>query len=257
MGVLDKAAAVLDVIGRDSASPSEIAAATGIPRNTVARLVRAMIRLGLAARQEDGQIAPGPRIARPGATTDEVPTAGSGIEKLAALRDATGASAVRLVRRRGPADTARVCIAEVLDLHAAGRSQLGVPVPFADDPVTRTFLAWQYSTDRAGPAPHRTAPYTADMLAQTRRRGWAQGFSGPTYRLATVAAPVLDRSKELVGVLVISGPVTALTETPGRVHGRTLLKVASASEVISECLYRSGTPVSRLHLLTAKRRGTV
>ncbi|MFD8385202.1 helix-turn-helix domain-containing protein [Streptomyces sp. NPDC059679] len=259
VGALDRVSALFDVLGRGSASPSEIAAATGIPRGTVARLIRAMTGHGFVARLEDGRITLGPRIAQLAAAAGGVPLADSGAERLAALRDATGASTVRLFRRCGPTGTVRVCIAEVLDLHAPHQLQLGVPIPLRVDPVTQTFLAWQRPTDRPSRPSRGTIPYTADTLAWTRRRGWAQGFSGQGHCVATVAAPVLDqRRRRLVGVLAISGPVAALTKTPGRVHGRTLIEAASASEVISECLYRSGEsgqPVSSLHLLTSTRRG--
>ncbi|NIY69473.1 hypothetical protein SMALB_7597 [Streptomyces malaysiensis] len=198
------------------------------------RLVRAMVALGLAAR-EDGQITLGPRIARLAAAADGVPAAG--VEKLATLRDATGASAVRLHQRCGP--VTRVCIAEVLDLHAPERPQLGVPVPLRAGPVTQTFLAWQ-TANLPGRASRGTVPYTTDTLAWTRRRGWAQGFSGRDHRVAMVAAPVLDRGKRVVAVLAISGPVASLTTTPGRTYGRALSDAASDSDVISECLHRRG-----------------
>lgn len=264
VGLLDKVSAVFDVLGRGSASLAEIAAVTGIPRGTVTRLVRTMIDHGLVARLEDGRNTPGPRIARLAAAAEAVPMMASGAEKLAALRVATGASAVRLFRRCGPAGSVRVCIAEVVDLHTPGRSQLGVHVALRADPVTHTFLAWQRPTDQPAHASRGTAPYSAGTLARIRRRGWAQGFSGRGHCVAIVAAPVLDRHKRVVGVVTISGPVAALTRTPGRVHGRALIEAASASEVISECLYRSGEvagggaaqSVTSLHLLTATQRGS-
>ncbi|WP_354671524.1 helix-turn-helix domain-containing protein, partial [Streptomyces sp. SRF1] len=42
--MLEKAAAILDVIERGTASPTEIAEATGISRGTAFRLVAAMAR---------------------------------------------------------------------------------------------------------------------------------------------------------------------------------------------------------------------
>ncbi|MBO3682717.1 helix-turn-helix domain-containing protein [Streptomyces sp. NEAU-YJ-81] len=241
VGVLDRAFAMLDVIAQGVASPAEIAAATGIPRSSVVRLLRAMIILGLVAR-EGGQIMIGPRTAPLAAAADGGPMAGPGAEKLAALRVATGASAVRLHQRCGPAGTVRVCSAEVLDPHAPDRPQLGVSIPLIADPVTQTFLAWQSAGPIRG-ASCRTVPYTPDILTWTRRRGWAQGVIGRDRRLA----------------------IAALTTAPGRVHGRALIKAASESDVISECHYHSGEAVGRgapravssLHLLTTTRRRTV
>lgn len=254
VGVLDKATAILDVIERAPASPAHIAAATGISRNTVLPLLRSMVSLGLVAPR-DGQFRLGPRIARLAAAADRVPMTNAGAEKLAPLRDATGASAVRLHQRYGSAGTARVCFAEALDLHTPERSQLGMPVPLRPDCVTQTFLAWQAGLTRG--------PYTPEMLTWTRRRGWAQGFIGRDRRLAIVAVPVFDQRKRVVAVLSISGPVENLTTTPGRVHGRALIKAAS-SDLISECLQRSaetavlGAPARTVsNLLTNTRRGVV
>ncbi|WP_375792259.1 helix-turn-helix domain-containing protein [Streptomyces rhizosphaericus] len=257
VGVLEKVSAILDVIERGPASSAEIAQATGISRGTVFRLVRDMARLGLVARDGD-RITLGPRIPQLAAASDGVPAAHSWAERLAALRDRTGAFAVRLHQLHSPAT--RVCIAEVLDLHAPQRSQLGMPEPLRADPVTLTFLTWQ--SDRPGARVPAAVPYRDDTLTRTRRRGWAQGFSGPDHCVAIVAAPVLDRRKRVVAVLEISGPVAALTTTPGRTHGRSLIAVASESDVISECLYRKGVAVpgapaqtvSILHLLTTTRR---
>ncbi|MBP8535939.1 helix-turn-helix domain-containing protein [Streptomyces sp. MK37H] len=255
--MLEKTAAILDVIERGPASSAEIAEATGISRGTVFRLVRVMARLGLVA-QDGGRVTLGPRIAQLAAAGDGVPVANAWAEKLVALRDATGAFAVRLHQLHSPAT--RVCIAEVLDLHAPQRSQLGMLEPLRADPVTLTFLTWQ--SNQPGVRVPAAVPYRDDTLTRTRRRGWAQGFSGPDHCVATVAAPVLDRRKRVVAVLEISGPVAALTPAPGRTHGRSLIAVASDSDVISECLYRKGAAVpgapahkvSSLHLLTTTRR---
>lgn len=258
VGVLEKAAAILDVIERGAASPAEIAEATGISRGTVFRLVAAMARLGLVAH-EGGRVTLGPRIAQLAAAGDGVRVANAWADRLVGLRDATGAFAVCLHQLHSPAT--RVCIAEVLDLHAPQRSQLGRLAPLRPDPVTLTFLAWQSSRPGGARVP-AAVPYMDDTLTRTRRRGWAQGFSGRDNCVAIVAAPVLDRRKRVVAVLEISGPVTVLTDTPGRTHGRSLIDVASESDLISECLYRKGAAVpgapaqrvSSLHLLTTRRR---
>ncbi|WP_289982099.1 helix-turn-helix domain-containing protein, partial [Streptomyces sp. SRF1] len=243
---------------RGTASPTEIAEATGISRGTAFRLVAAMARLGLVAH-EGGRVTLGPRIAQLAAAGDGPPAAHSWADRLVALRDETGAFAVRLHQLHSPAT--RICIAEVLDLHAPQRSQLGILAPLRADPVTLTFLTWQ-SSQPGGAGFPAAVPYRADTLARTRRRGWAQGFGGRDNCVAIVAAPVLDRRKRVVAVLEISGPVAVLTATPGRTHGESLLAVASESDVISECLYRRGAPVpgapaqtvSSLHLLTTTRR---
>ncbi|MFF5668555.1 helix-turn-helix domain-containing protein [Streptomyces hygroscopicus] len=258
VGVLEKAAAILDVIERGSASSAEIAEAAGISRGTVFRLVGAMARLGLVT-QEGGRITLGPRIAQPAAAGDGVPAANAWADRLVALRDATGAFAVRLHQLHSPAT--RVCIAEVLDLHASQRSQLGILASLRADPVTVTFLAWQSSQPGGARVP-AAVPYRDETLTRTRRRGWTQGFSGRDHCVAIVAAPVLDRRGRAVAVLEISGPVAVLTATPGWTHGRSLIAVASESDVISECLYRRGAAVpgataqtvSSLHLLTTTRR---
>ncbi|MFD8509738.1 helix-turn-helix domain-containing protein [Streptomyces antimycoticus] len=257
--MLEKASAILDVIERGPASSAEIAQATGISRGTTFRLVRDMARLGLVARDGD-RITLGPRIPQLAAAGNSVPVAHSWAEKLAALRDATDAFAVRLHQLHSPAT--RVCVAEILDLHAPQRSQLGMPEPLRADPVTLTFLTWQSKSNRPGAQVPAAVPYRDDTLTRTRRRGWAQGFTGPDHCVAIVAAPVLDRRKRVVAVLEISGPVAALSTTPGRTHGRSLIAVASESDVISECLYRRGAAVpgapaqtvSSLHLLTTTRR---
>ena len=100
VGVLDKASLLLGVLEAGPASLARLVSATGLKRPTVHRLVLALERLRLLARDAQGRFILGPRLGLMAleACRDHLATTAEPV--LSELRDVTGASA-RLYRRRG------------------------------------------------------------------------------------------------------------------------------------------------------------
>ena len=63
IGVLDKAAAILDAVATEPRALAELVAATGLPRATAHRLAVALQAHGLLARDAEGRFILGRRIA--------------------------------------------------------------------------------------------------------------------------------------------------------------------------------------------------
>jgi DNA-binding IclR family transcriptional regulator len=61
-----------------------------------------------------------------------------------------------------------------------------------------------------------TSAFTTRLLADVRRRGWAQSIGQREARVAPVSAPVHTSDGELVGAVSISGPIERLGRTPGQ-----------------------------------------
>ena len=64
VGVLDRAAAVLDAVEAGARTFTDVARATGLPRPTAHRLLRALVALGFLSQTEGRGYGPGPRLLR-------------------------------------------------------------------------------------------------------------------------------------------------------------------------------------------------
>jgi DNA-binding IclR family transcriptional regulator len=58
--------------------------------------------------------------------------------------------------------------------------------------------------------------FTARMLAEVRRRGWAQSVGQREAGVASVSAPVLKADGSLLAAISISGPIERLGRAPGQ-----------------------------------------
>ncbi|MCB0975217.1 MAG: IclR family transcriptional regulator [Actinobacteria bacterium] len=197
VGVLDKAVTLVQVLaGRGPLSIAELAEHSGVARPTVHRLVGSLVAHQVLERTGE-TVTLGIRL------VEWAHSAGAG-RTLAAVADAvmrevsaeTGES-VQLYVRRGET---RVCVlvhepraglrdsvpvGAVLPLHAGS----GGTVLMAFDPH----------------APSRTGD--DGKWADVVERGWASSLGERASGVASVSAPVLDRSGVLLGALCISGPV--------------------------------------------------
>lgn len=230
VGVLDKAAAVLDAL---EAGPSTLAAlvtATGLARPTAHRLAVALEHHGLVSRDVVGRFVLGPRITELAAAAGEDRLLAAAAPVLARLRDITGESA-QVYRRQGEH---RVCVA------AAERPSglrdtipVGMQLPLTAGSAAQVLLAWE-EPDRM----HRGlqgARFNAQTLAAVRRRGWAYSVAEREAGVASVSAPIRSAGMRVVAAVSVSGPLERLTRQPGRLHAPAVL---GAAERLSDVVRR-------------------
>ena len=204
--MLDKSVAVLAAAARTPVGLGELVAATGLPRATAHRLAVALEAHRLLVRDPAGRWVPGPRLGElaRGAPDPLVAAAGPVLTR---LRDRSGESA-QLYRRDGGE---RVCVA------AAERTTglrttvaLGARLPMSAGSGAQVLAAW--ADDDELPAGAR---FGARTLAEVRRRGWAYSVAQREAGVASVSAPVRDRTGAVVAAISVSGPVERLGRRPG------------------------------------------
>lgn len=209
IGVLDKAVKVLRATVAAPVGLADLCTATNLPRATAHRLAVGLEVHGLLARDELGRWRPGPMLAVL-ATGAPDPLIAASADVLPRLRDRTGES-VQVYR---PDGMHRVCIA--VSEPAAGLRDtvpLGARLPMTAGSAAKVLAAWA--------DPSIQAAVTADgtisdrMLAEVRRRGWAQSVAEREAGVASVSAPVYDRAGAVIAAISVSGPVDRIGRKPG------------------------------------------
>ncbi|HEX8082322.1 MAG TPA: IclR family transcriptional regulator [Jatrophihabitans sp.] len=209
IGVLDKAVAILAATATGPASLAELVERTTIPRATAHRLAVALEVHRLLVRDAAGRFVPGPRLAELAAAAADPLLERAG-EVLAWVRDTAGESA-QLYRRDG---LDRVCVAAAE--RAAGLRTtvpLGARLPLTAGSGAQVLCAWEPAETVATLL--REAEFTDRVLAEVRRRGWAQSVGQREAGVASVSAPVFGRGRRVVAAISISGPIERLGRSPG------------------------------------------
>lgn len=231
VGVLDKAATVLNALEAGPATLAALVAATGLARPTAHRLAVALEHHRLLARDMQGRFVLGPRLAELSAAAGEDRLLAAAAAVLAHLRDVTGESA-QLYRRQGDA---RVCVAAAERLSGLRDTvPVGSTLPMTAGSAAQILLAWE-EPERL----HRGlqgARFEATTLAAVRRRGWAQSVSEREAGVASVSAPVRGPSNRVVAAVSVSGPIDRLSRQPGRLHAAA---VCAAADKLTEVLRRA------------------
>jgi DNA-binding IclR family transcriptional regulator len=210
IGVLDKSVAILAATVTGPAALADLVERTAIPRATAHRLAVALEVHRLLTRDGDGRFVPGPRLAELAAAAAD-PLLDRAAEVLAWVRDTAGESA-QLYRRDG---LERVCVAAAE--RAAGLRTtvpLGARLPLTAGSGAQVLCAWEPSESVA--AVLRDAEFTDRVLAEVRRRGWAQSVGQREAGVASVSAPVFGRGRRVVAAVSISGPIERLGRSPGQ-----------------------------------------
>ena len=218
IGVIDKAVAILDATAHAPVTLSELVDATGLPRATAHRLAVALEVHHLLSRDGDGRFVLGPRLGELAAALPDPLVAAAGAV-LAWVRDESGESA-QLYRRDGDV---RVCIA------AAERTSglrttvpLGARLPLTAGSGAQVLCAWLDETTLADLLP--SATFSERVLAEVRRRGWAQSVAQREAGVASVSAPVRAPEKgEVIAAISISGPIERLSRAPGQRYAPILV----------------------------------
>ena len=218
IGVIDKAVAILDATAHAPVTLSELVDATGLPRATAHRLAVALEVHHLLSRDGDGRFVLGPRLGELAAALPDPLVAAAG-PVLAWVRDESGESA-QLYRRDGDV---RVCIA------AAERTSglrttvpLGARLPLTAGSGAQVLCAWLDEATLADLLP--SATFSERVLAEVRRRGWAQSVAQREAGVASVSAPVrAPENGEVIAAISISGPIERLGRAPGQRYAPILV----------------------------------
>jgi DNA-binding IclR family transcriptional regulator len=225
VGVLDKAALVLNTLEAGPHSLAGLVAATGLARPTAHRLATALEHHRLVSRDLQGRFVLGPRLAELAAAAGEDRLLAAAGPVLTALRDATNESA-QVYRRQGDM---RVCVASVERQTGLRDSvPIGATLTMKAGSAAQVLLAWE-EPDRVHQG-LKGSRFTAAALAGVRKRGWAQSVGEREAGVASVSAPVRGPGGRVVAAMSISGPIERLTRAPGRVHAAVILDAARQLE---------------------------
>ena len=221
--MLDKAVALLGVVGAGPASLAGLVGGTGLSRPTAHRLALALEHHGLLSRDAAGRFVLGARLGElAAAAPDPLLLAADAV--LRSVMAATGESA-QLYRRSG---SSRVCVAAAeRDGHGLRDSvPVGAALTMGAGSAAQVLLAWE-TAESAEPL-LAGASFTAADLAAVRRRGWAQSAGQREEGVASVSAPVRGRDGAVVAAVSVSGPISRLGRTPGRAHAEAVVAAALA-----------------------------
>ena len=222
VGVLDKAAHILDALESGPLTLAGLVAATGLARPTAHRLATALEHHRLVARDINGRFVLGPRVGELAGAAGEDKLLAIANPILIALRDATKESA-QLYRRQGDQ---RICVATAERLSGLRDSvPTGTVLTMQAGSGAQILLAWE-DADKL----HRAlanSKFTAASLAAVRRRGWAQSVGEREAGVASVSAPVRGPNNKVIAAVSISGPVERLGRQPGRIHAAAVVATAA------------------------------
>ncbi|MBY6540842.1 IclR family transcriptional regulator [Rhodococcus sp. BP-349] len=222
IGVLDKAMSVLQAASLEPCSLADLCSATGLPRATAHRLAIGLETHRMLSRDTDGLWRPGPALAELAHTAAD-PLLDAAATVLPTLREITGES-VQVYRIDG---TVRVCVASMEPPTGLRDTVLvGARLPLTAGSGAKVLLAW------ADPALQRAvlpdAAFGERVLAEVRKRGWAQSAAEREAGVASVAAPIRGRDDRVVAAISVSGPIDRMGRRPGARWAADLLAAADA-----------------------------
>ncbi|GAA2175528.1 IclR family transcriptional regulator NdgR [Arthrobacter parietis] len=221
VGVIDKAALVLDALEAGPTTLAQLVTSTGLARPTVHRLALALVHHRLVSRDIQGRFVLGSRLVELASAAGEDRLIASAGPVLLQLRDATGESA-QLFRRQGDA---RVCVASAeRPIGLRDTIPVGTQLSMRAGSAAQCLLAWE-DHDRLLQG-LQNARFTPTVLAGVRRRGWAQSLGEREAGVASVSAPVRGPSGRVIAAVSISGPIERLTRQPGRIHAEVVVTAA-------------------------------
>ncbi len=222
IGVLDKAVGVLHSIADSPCGLAELCDRTGLPRATAHRLAAGLEVHRLLARDGEGRWKLGPALTELAAHVND-PLLAAGAAVLPELREITGES-VQLYRREG---TARICVA-ALEPPAGLRDTVpvGARMPMTAGSGAKVLLAYSDAATQQAVLP--SAKFSDRVLAEVRKRGWAQSAAEREPGVASVSAPVRDAKGTVIAAISVSGPIDRMGRRPGARWATDLLAAADA-----------------------------
>ena len=194
VGVLDKAFVVLNVLVIRPLTLAEVVEATGIPRATCHRLLSALEHHGAVRRNDEGLYCVGPSMAGLGrAATAQFPFLRRARDVATALRDKTGES----VQVFFPETDGRRCVVSL-------ESPNG--------------LRWIVPEGALFPIARGSAGRVLSG-AKLSNGGWIESVEERVKGVASVSAPVIDGTGDIIAALSISGPLERMSRNPGAKFG--------------------------------------
>jgi DNA-binding IclR family transcriptional regulator len=239
VGVLDRVMAVLEAVERGARSFTEIVDATGFTRSTTHRLVKALEEHGLLMATGGRGYRLGPRlVGLAAAAARDQPLRDLAHPALEGLARDTAESAQLYVRD----GDRRVCVDAVESTNELRTIvAVGASLPLMKGSAGKVLLAWAGDRDRErllrGVAP-QDAPALERQLAAARRRGWAASVSEREAGVASVSAPVFDRTGLLAAAVSVSGPANRIGAGGGKRYAPAV--IAAAAEVADALADASG-----------------
>ncbi len=228
VGVLDKAAAILNALENGPTTLSQLVELTQISRPTVHRIAQSLAHHGLVGRDLHGRFELGSRLVELASAAGEDRLVSAAGPILLKLRDQTGES-TQVFRKQGDF---RVCIASAeRPVGLRDTIPVGTQLSMKAGSAAQVLLAWE-DNERMIDGLHH-ARFTPTILAGVRRRGWAQSLGEREPGVASVSAPIRGQSGHVIAALSMSGPIERLTRQPGKIYHEAV--VAAANE-LSELL---------------------
>lgn len=209
-------------------SIGELCAATGIKQPTVSRIVGALERSGILARDgQRGRVKPGPLLLRLAASDFAyhhlIDIADPLLRKVTAMTHET-------VNLCVPARSGVNHLTQIDSDRLVGTTNwVGREAPFHCSSAGKLFLAFGAARIPAGPLKKLTKHTIADRkllaheLRLIRSRGYAIGIDEVEVGLSAVTAPVYDDSGEVVAGISLSGPTARLSAAQLHTYGDLLL----------------------------------
>lgn len=222
VGVIDKAAQVLDALEAGPASLAQLVETTHLARPTVHRLAQALVHHRLLAKDVHGRFMLGPRLVELSSAAGEDRLVSAAGPLLLHLRDLTGES-TQVFRRQGEH---RVCVASAeRPVGLRDTIPVGTQLSMRAGSAAQVLLAWEDHGRLVDGL--EGARFTATVLAGVRRRGWAQSLGEREPGVASVSAPVRGPSGRVIAALSMSGPIERLSRHPGKIHAEAICRVAA------------------------------
>ncbi|GAA3693133.1 IclR family transcriptional regulator NdgR [Zhihengliuella alba] len=222
VGVLDKAAMVLDALEAGPTTLAQLVSATGLSRPTVHRLAQALVHHRLLGKDIHGRFILGSRLVELASAAGEDRLISAAGPLLIQLRDQTGESA-QVFRRQGDS---RVCVASAeRPVGLRDTIPVGTQLSMKAGSAAQVLLAWEDHQRLLDGLDG--ARFTPTILSGVRRRGWAQSLGEREPGVSSVSAPVRGPNGRVIAAVSISGPIERLTRQPGKLYADDVVQTAT------------------------------
>jgi DNA-binding IclR family transcriptional regulator len=224
---LARAIAILDAVEAGAHRFTPIMRATGLPRGTTHRLIRALEDRGFLAHYAGFGYRLGPRLLRlANEAMRELPIRDLAHPILERLAGTTGESAQLFVRSGDD----RVCIDAVESSHELRTIvPVGAALPLYAGSAAKVFLAFAPDRDRHERRAKDRERFAREVDA-VRTRGWASSAGERQPGVGSVSAPVLGPYDIVLAVVSVSGPATRLGRTSAKRYAPAVVDAAREIE---------------------------